>query len=57
VGCEQGGLRERSLDGRGDDVMGCLELGEVGVRACEHDQVARGCPLCSRDPHVGMSGI
>ena len=50
-------LRECSLDGRGDDVMRCLELGEVGIRACEYDQVAQGCPLCSGDPHIGMSGV
>ena len=38
-------------------MMGGLELGEGGVWACKNDQVARGRPLCSRQPNAGITGF
>ena len=57
AGSQRGGLRERGLDGRCYDVMGCLELGEGSIRASEDDQVTRGCPLCSGHPNIGVASI
>ena len=57
VRCQRGGLGEHSLNGRCDDMMGYLELGEGSIRASENDQVTQGCPLCSGHPNIGVASI
>jgi len=57
VGHQRGALREHGLDGRCDDVMGCLEFGEGSIWASENNQVTRGCPLRGRHLNVGVVSI
>ena len=57
TGGKGNGAWKGTLDRGDDDVMSGSELSRGGLRARENDKVARGGPLRSGDPDVGVSGF